>query len=94
MSQLFLKPLLEITAPDIKINQHLGCVKSLNSQWGQQLLYTKISFLRSRNGVSEALWGRAEKGTTTDDSWCVVIKMGDLCRIEMRQMNEMKYYEY
>lgn len=26
-----MKPLLEITAPDVKINQHLGCAKSLDS---------------------------------------------------------------
>lgn len=61
MSQLFVKSLLEITAPNIKINQHLGYVKSLNSSGFSSCYTSKFVFSTAEMGSVKAK-GESKKG--------------------------------
>jgi len=54
MSQLLVKPLLEITAPNIQTNQHLGNVKSLNSNGFSSCYMSKLVFSAAEMGSVKA----------------------------------------
>lgn len=57
----FVKPLLEITTPNIKINQHLGYVTSLNSSGFSSWYTSKLVFSAAEMGTAEAK-GESRKG--------------------------------
>lgn len=57
-----MKPSFAITAPDMKINQHLGCVKSLNSSGVSSCSTCKSVFSEAEMGSVKGPGAEQKKG--------------------------------